>query len=176
MKQLNSLLLLLTLCYSTCLLAVSGVDGGLGEFGQSFRTTAELHASVDSEVPGRTFSVDAPRKAPQAKPDTALPTGRVTSLCEDVEPETTVTLESCLGANDGEVVISPNGGDPGTTPYNINVYDAANMPFAPSCDGCLGDHTVTGLSGGIYTVTTDNVDTPCPQMASFTVDTRPSPT
>ena len=64
---------------------------------------------------------------------------------------------------------------PGATLYNINIYDAANMPVSPNCDGCTGTHAVTGLAGGTYTVTTDNVDTPCPQMASFTVDTRPSP-
>ena len=113
MKQLNSLLLLLILCCSTPLLAISGHDGGPGGFMQSFNEAVELLASVDNGVDSRASKDDNLPEKPRAKGSKLTTPARIAGLCEDVEPETMVTLETCLGANDGEVVISPNGGDPG---------------------------------------------------------------
>ncbi|NJL75447.1 MAG: hypothetical protein HC892_10885 [Saprospiraceae bacterium] len=76
------------------------------------------------------------------------------ALGAEVESVTNVT---CKGRRDGAIQVVAFGGVGGYT-YNWSVQGAANSP------------TISGLSGGTYTVTVSDTDDTCPQVLTISVE------
>lgn len=74
--------------------------------------------------------------------------------------------ETCLGDNDGSVVITPGPG--GTGPYT---FDITSGPGAPMSNGT---GSFTGLAPGTYTVDVTDAGTACTASGTFTINPGPN--